>query len=186
MSEDPEEEEQEEEEEEEEEGRCATPVPQRPVPPFSSQPSPFSAQTKEELAREAHALRAERAALQALLAKRDAEILFLRARLSALREIGEEMAALLAAEKTMSPRRPVPLPPGPVDATVAPALPFFSVSEEKKNSSFPGVKLRRETVLSSSASRLAFPAPVVPEVPAIPEEPKLKKTGSRFFSRRKQ
>jgi hypothetical protein len=138
----------------------------------------------------------EVAQLRAQLEAKDAEILFLRERLTNLRVLTEELSAVIAEQPgLMSPKRQVPRPPVVSSPSRSPAFssPASPPPAEVLDSppAFPGIKLRRGTILNSSAGKLAHvssssppPRPASPAVvvasPPPPEEKKLKKQGSRF------
>ena len=105
-------------------------------------------------------LRAELAEARAACVAKDEEIRFLRRRLRRLRVLAEELCP-----QPRTPRRAVPLPPEPTASL---------------DSSFPGIKLRRGSVLANNTGKLALAQPAVSA--AAPAE---KKKGSKLFHKRK-
>ncbi len=109
-------------------------------------------------------LELENASLKQLLSERDAEIAFLRVRLSNLRSLFEEAQSL---ESSVSTTQLQPVP----------------------SSAFPGIKMRSETVLEKNLPKLALgsslgsiapPPRPSSSAPSNDTPPKLKKQGSWF------
>lgn len=104
----------------------------------------------EDLAAENARLKEENASLLELLSHRDEEVLFLRRRLASLRCLVSELDRTVSSAPPKSPRRQVPLPPPKTAQSVTKETTMV------RESSFPGVKLRRETVLQQAPDKLAL------------------------------
>jgi hypothetical protein len=118
----------------------------------------------------------EKSLLKEALANKEAEAVFLRERLTNLRALVGELGGQMEKSglKSAAPQRP--LAPVPTGGLPLPA-----------QSAFPGIKLRRETVIKKNPEKLAFATPPPPVEWQRSETPaKEKKKGSRFgFGKKK-